>query len=276
MEDPMTKRLLFIFITGFWLVMTYMLWRAELGTRHQAGTSIPLETVWKKVLLSPDQSALEIWHRDKRLGDCRWAANVGEDRLTGRASSDEALPEGMVHGLSGYTLDLDGNVMLKELGSNVRFYAHLGLSTNQVWKDINIRINLRTSAMQVIANAAEEKVTLRIDDENGTDTREFTFKQLNDPQEIARTLGGPLAGAMVGSLGLPKGTNSLEPSSLDLKWSAHNDSLRIGRSSIRVFRLQASLLGRYQVVVYVSRAGEILRVELPDNLVLINYALANT
>ena len=108
----MRQRLLIFFITSFWLTMTYMLWRAEMGTRHESGTTIPFETVWKKVLMSPDQSTLEIWHRDKRLGDCRWAANVGEDRLTGRVSSDEALPEGMARGLTGYTLDFDGNVLL--------------------------------------------------------------------------------------------------------------------------------------------------------------------
>ena len=35
----------------------------------------------------------------------------------------------------------------------------------------------------------------------------------------------------------------------------------------------ARLLDRYPIVIFVSRVGEILRVELPDNLVLVNEGL---
>jgi len=35
------------------------------------------------------------------------------------------------------------------------------------------------------------------------------------------------------------------------------------------------LLDRYQAVVVVSRVGEILRVELPNGLLLVNEALTN-
>jgi hypothetical protein len=43
---------------------------------------------------------------------------------------------------------------------------------------------------------------------------------------------------------------------------------------VRVYRLQARLLDRYQIVVVVSRVGEILRVELPNGLLLVNEALS--
>lgn len=44
---------------------------------------------------------------------------------------------------------------------------------------------------------------------------------------------------------------------------------------MRVFRLQAHLFDRYQAVVTVSRSGEIMRVELPNGIQLVNDALTN-
>jgi hypothetical protein len=54
----------------------------------------------------------------------------------------------------------------------------------------------------------------------------------------------------------------------DLRWEASSVFLSIGNEPIRVFRLQTRLLDRFRVRVYVSRAGEILRVELPNGIVL--------
>ena len=47
----------------------------------------------------------------------------------------------------------------------------------------------------------------------------------------------------------------------------------VGRTELRVYRLEARLLGRYRAVLIVSPVGEILRVELPDDLVMVNEAL---
>ena len=60
-----------------------------------------------------------------------------------------------------------------------------------------------------------------------------------------------------------------------LDWEARNDWLEIGHAQVRVYRLRAQLLDRYQIVVIVSRVGEIMRVELPDGLLLMNEALTN-
>ena len=49
----------------------------------------------------------------------------------------------------------------------------------------------------------------------------------------------------------------------------------IGKTRERVYRLQVNLLGRYQAVIYVGRAGEILRVELPSEITLLNYSLTS-
>jgi hypothetical protein len=83
---------------------------------------------------------------------------------------------------------------------------------------------------------------------------------------------GPLPLALLGQAG---GLSRPAGLSLGLNWEARNDWLRIGHSQVRVYRLQARVLDRFQVVVVVSRVGEIMRVELPNGLLLVNEALTN-
>ena len=51
--------------------------------------------------------------------------------------------------------------------------------------------------------------------------------------------------------------------------------MTLGRSRARVYRIEAQLFDRYRASIIVSRVGEILRVELPGNVILANEALAN-
>ena len=53
------------------------------------------------------------------------------------------------------------------------------------------------------------------------------------------------------------------------------DWLKLGRNPIRVFRIEAKLFDRFRAVFFVSPLGELLRVELPDDVVLMNDALIN-
>jgi hypothetical protein len=61
---------------------------------------------------------------------------------------------------------------------------------------------------------------------------------------------------------------------LAVKWEARYDTLKIGQEPVRVYRVETRLLDRYPIKVFISRAGEILRVELPDGIVLMHDQLA--
>jgi hypothetical protein len=62
---------------------------------------------------------------------------------------------------------------------------------------------------------------------------------------------------------------------LGLQWEAFNDKLVIRHEPVRVYRLQTRLLDRYPIVIFVSRAGEILRAELPQGIVLLHDQLVS-
>jgi hypothetical protein len=122
--------------------------------------------------------------------------------------------------------------------------------------------------------AAEEKVNLKYEDTEEKWSRTFTFAELRDPRELLDEFAGPYAWALMAPLTEFEKLQNPKDLALGLEWEARNDSLKIGHSTVRVYRLRARLVDHYQIVVLVSRVGEIMRVELPNGLLLVNEALA--
>ena len=75
------------------------------------------------------------------------------------------------------------------------------------------------------------------------------------------SLGQAQPGGRVGSL------------SLGLEWDAYNDAMRLGSTRVRIYRLEFKLPGERQIIVRVSRVGEILQVQFPGQLVMDNEGI---
>ena len=130
----MFNRLYFPLIVVFWIVMNVLLWRAEFGGGNEAVSAVSGDVVWQKILTAPDDSTLEISWNGKRIGYCRWVANVGEELATGKIANEDYVPEGMIRRLGRYTIDMEGNVLVGEPVSRMRFNLHLQFATNHVWR----------------------------------------------------------------------------------------------------------------------------------------------
>src|SRR5690242_10602303 len=101
--------------------MNVLLWNSQ-SERSQIGSGVPAEIVWQKILTAPEKSSLEILHNGKKIGFCRWLANVGSSPLSsGRVSSEDFQPDGMIEKLTGYTLDLEGNAAIEGTTNRLRF-----------------------------------------------------------------------------------------------------------------------------------------------------------
>ncbi|MBI3417486.1 MAG: hypothetical protein HY043_19520 [Verrucomicrobia bacterium] len=265
----MIGRLAFILITAFWLVMNVLLWRSEFSGK-KVGSAIPAISVWQKILSAPDDSSLEIWRRGQRIGRCRWVATVRDETTAAQPTLNEFEPEGQVRQPAGYTIEFDGTTMLPEAENRLRLNLHAEFSPNHKWREVTLHGAVKPNAWELKSVATEEALAINVEDEEGKWERRFTFAELRDPRTVLRELGAPaMLELLVAQMPLPK-PGAL---ALGLQWEARNDWLRIGHADVRVYRLQARLLDRYQAVVIVSRVGEILRVELPDEIVLVNEAL---
>jgi hypothetical protein len=271
----MVQRTAFILVAAFWVLMNVLLWRAEYGSQNAAGSEVPIEAVWKKVLGAADISALEVRHHGRRIGFCRWGVAVNEAPSAAGPATDENGPEGMVRNVTGYRIEFSGNLVFGELPNRWRFDLNAGFSTNQTWRDFNGRLTSRPGTWEIHATAADRMVWLNLADGTDQFERTFTFAELSDPQALLSEFADPVTGALLSAGGLPMNASGMQSLRNGLKYEARLDSMKIGRTPVRVYRCQARLLDRYQIVVFVSRAGEILRVELPDDLVLVNDQLGS-
>lgn len=269
----MRFRITFLIVTAFFVTMNVLLWRSEYGARGHQGSPLPSELVWEKVLTSPDNSFLEIRHHGVKIGRAHWAATVGEAAATGMVM-DDLPPEGMVKTLTGYTIDFDGTISLDDL-SRLRFNCHLELNTNQNWQKFAIKVVLKPFSWEAIANAETQSLKFFNDDGERKTERTFTAADLRNPEKLAKEMGGVTLPAALAALGVPLQLPNAATAGLRFKWEASNDRLKIGNNLVRVFRIETRLFERYKAVLFISPVGELLRVELPDEIILTNDALLN-
>jgi hypothetical protein len=236
-------------------------------------TTIPPEVVWQKMLTAPDSSSLSIFHHGKKIGFCHWLTSIGEE--LSKAKEEDEPPEGMVGGrLSGYRIQLEGNLALPDSPTRARFDGMLRLAANQVWQELTIRLNLRPVVWEIHSLASEQTLHLKATEGDAAYDRVFRFSDLQNPSALLKDLAGPLAFGLFDSLGMNSHSSSTSvPPGLGLKWQAIRDSMDVRHASVRAYRLKTRILDRYDIVIFVSRVGEILRVELPDDIVLTNDQL---
>ncbi len=270
----MLKRVWLGLVTVFWVAMSVLLWRSEFGSGPPPGSTVPPEMVWRKILTAPDYSQLVIRHGTNTIGSCRWRPDVGQELATGARMEEEDSVEGMFPDLSHYTLDLDGYVTLPEFPVRTRFTSLLKMSTNFSWQRFDGRILMRPDSYELSASAADQTVSLRVEAGGDQFNRVFRFAEIQNSQKFLLELGGPMLPLMAGTMGWPLSTNQLTAAALGLRWEARYDSLLIGGNRIRAYRLGTKLLGRYHFALYVSPVGEILRAELPGEIVMLNEALS--
>ncbi len=271
----MRSRIWLSLVSVFWLAMVTLLWRSEFGERRLPGSTIPPGMVWQKILTAPDTSHMEIRSGTNVIGLCHWRPEVGQERATGAQLIDEEDPlEGMVEQLAYYTLDFDGSMTPPGFPTRVRFSFHLRLDTNNVWQNFDVNVAMRPDVYELSADASAQTVRLRVDAGGDQLNRSFRFAEFQNPQRLLRELGGPMFPAIAAGFGIPLSTNALTLQSLGVRWEARNDSLVVGRNRVRAYRLQTKLFDRYRITFFISTVGELLRAELPGEIVLVNEALA--
>lgn len=262
----MWSRLAFLSIALFWMVMNFLLWRAEYGGHNHLGGAVPVEVVWRKILTAPDHSSLVILHHGRKAGECSWAATIGSG-MEGKALGEEA-PVEEAGGFAGYRLNLEGQVTAAEPAKRLLFSVNLTLTTNRDWQELNARVNAQRNLVAVHALAAEQTVHLRVEDEGDKFEREIRLADLTNPQALAQALDLPLLSALPGAEGFSSEVRREAALSPGLKWEARIGWITIAGAQVRVYRLWTELFDRREIALVVSPLGELLRVELPDDWVL--------
>ena len=266
------SRVVFIAVAGFWLTMNVLLWQTEFGSRKNSGT-VPVEIVWEKILTAADDSSLTVFKDGKLVGACHMQTQVGEEWSK---ISDDNIPSGRPQKGRGYRLRMDGSAVLTELTNRFRFEGELRLDKNRVWQDMHARVTLRPYIWDIRSTAAEQKLYLKVQGGAAPFDVVLAFSDLQNPVTLTYKLLGPSAGDLAAEAGLTVAAGNASAVALGVKWDAHEDSIRIGRTAVQVYRLHTRLMDRYEITAIISRAGEILRIDTPGGYRLVNDRLSAT
>ena len=267
----MWSRFIFVLIAAFFIVMNVLLWRAEVANRNRPGPLVPIENVWRRMITAPNPSTLEIQHHGEKIGMLHWIPSVAEAARKNKTAPVE-MPEGMVGSPVSFDIDCSGTVFFS-MEQRLRFNFDLKLSTNYAWQEFGLRFNMRPASWELYSVATNQSVVFKMDDGVRRTERTWSFQDVRRPERILRDLAGPLAPGLFTVLGGPLNLNELTHVASRLHWEARNERFLMGNARVRVYRLKLRLIDGYEASALVSPIGEILRVDLPDELSFIHEDL---
>jgi len=241
--------------------MNILLWRAEYSS-HGGGEPVPVELVWRKIMTAPDASSLSIYQNGERSGFCEFSTSVEVEMA--KLDEDKPPPEGVLAS-AGYQIRLSGNTSLGDFTNRLRFDGRVQFSAKRQWRELNLRLSSHAAAVEIHSFATNQTIHLKITNAGVVTERDFTFADLANPSALLGAFGASFSDGLLDALDLPFPPEGTTAIAQNLHWEAHRDRLKVGSEPVSVYRLETRLLG-CSIIIYASTLGEILRVELPDNL----------
>lgn len=269
----MAARITLIATGLFWVLMNGLLWQAEWGERFTSGSDLPPALIWRKMLDSPDSSVLSIRHQGKAIGSLEWHPSVLEvPRDHSTATSSDTI-EGMVSAPAGHQL----RVSARFFGSDtpldrLMILVNTRFSPSNQWEKATIRVDQRPRSWEIETEAGSDRI--RLTHEEGRRRLEQTFETRN--RAALQLMLAPYLAGMPPGLIPENALAHPEKLARAVALEARSDWMPVGRSRIRVYRLTARLPGQIEVTAFISRAGELLKIQLPDRLQLVNEAIVGS
>lgn len=260
----------------FWGVMNVLLWQEEYGARRSSN-AVPASAVWEKVLTAADRSVLGIRRDGRTIGTLEWTPSVLENARTNAGLEIE----GLVDATTGYHVQAVLRFFTGDHGlGRLLVQGGADFGEDHAWRSLDVRVDQRPRVWNLRADAVSGEVVLLA--EEGRRRMEQRF-QARDLSSVSGLLG-PLAPLLPSGLGAtggnaagnPGGHAEAAPAWLEknLRVDAAQAWMKVGRSRVRVYKVTGRFGGTVEATAYVSRAGEILKVQLPDNIQLVSDALA--
>ncbi len=238
--------------------MNVLLWRVEFGSRGDI--SIPLQLVWKKILTAPDASSLSVYQNGDRMGYCEFSTSVGQQMA---ALDEDKPPPDNLAARAGYQIHVAGNVALGDFTNRLKFDGRFQFTALRQWQELNIKISTHTSAIEIHSLATNQTAHIKITNDGSVIERDLTFDELSSPSAVVRAFTGNFSDSFLGVVDLPQ----LAPgeSSQKIEWEVRRTKVKMGTEYAPVYRLETTILG-YNVIIDISTLGEILCVQLPNNI----------
>ncbi|HUA67842.1 MAG TPA: hypothetical protein VMA13_04775 [Candidatus Saccharimonadales bacterium] len=242
--------------------MNVLLWRAEYDS-HGIGIRVPPALVWQKILTAPDISSLNVFQDGQRTGFCEFSTSVEQEMATLDESSP--VPKGLNTHM-GYQIRINGNVSLGDFTNRLTFNGQFEFTRQREWQKLDLKLSSHFATVEIHSLADEQNVHLKITSDGVSTERVFSFDELRNPDKLWRAFAGDLGDDWVAGLDLPIVPQTSTLIARGIHWEANRDLLTIGKEPVPVYRLETRILDR-PIIIYVSTLGEILRIELPDDVI---------
>ena len=271
----MKQHLVTAAIVAFWVTMTTLLWRAESGDGNHFESQVPLQSAIDRILNAADPSTLRLSRHGIALGQLRWLPSVRELPI----DTNSVAPEGMVASAIGYHIDLDLTLSGTKPEARWYFVSQFDIDLKHEWEEIVLRLIQRPTTWEIRTTRGDDAIQLSIEEGRGEPFRQrFAFSDLAQLTGAIAPIAPLLPALLPPELAKPNALAGLTNQTRlpAIRWDATDSSLRVGRHRMRAYRIRGRVFENLEVVIYVSRAGELLRVELPDHYVLTSVASATS
>ena len=128
-----------------------------------------------------------------------------------------------------------------------------------------MKLSTHSATVEIHSLATNQTVSVQITNDGATDSRVFTFADLQNPNTLLRALGGDFGGGLLERPGSARPAAPPAALAQNIPWEARRVRLMMGREAVSAYRLETRVLGQ-PIVIHVSTLGEILRVELPGGI----------
>jgi hypothetical protein len=131
----------------------------------------------------------------------------------------------------------------------------------------------RPTTIEADADVEQGVLNLSVNSPDMRFQRSLRLADLGSTETLLQEILGPVATFIPDLSPFSLDVVSLPGMGMGLEWVATTDQFKFRQASVPAYRLSARLFEDSSAILIISRAGEILRVELPDDMVWINDAL---
>ena len=281
------QRFVLAILVCFWGFMGIRLWQVEYGGKR-LGAAVDIAIVWDKILTAQDEAPLAIVneHTGEMIGWLNWAPSVTRDDTVERGEVD-----GMVDTVLAYSLSVEnGTYFGSGPGQNFQFAVELGFGAppKREWENLQVKLQQYEPVdfkFFLDAQSTNNFFTASLETTARSNVVSVPFGDLKQPEKLLKpalilvdvdpfVASTALAIFKLAINKLKKNDRELakllNQDLLKIKLpeirQAHRDQLPGVRSEIEVYRVDVPLGNGDFIKVYISMLGELLRVEIPDQL----------
>lgn len=264
--------------------MNVLLWKWEIGSNKEEGIPVSLSLIWDRILTCPDPSSLILLYDNERIGLVRIIPNIIEAYPTNKTDEivSEAIevlePEGRVKKIEGYSIELDGFILVEGEPSRLRFNGKVELNESKELKQVIFRCILGRQSWQIELDSIGKEIIYREQIGRHIISQRWSYDQIQRPSRWLKILL-PLVAPQL-HLSMQFFYNEIEKlerentdkASINVLFTAYERWFEVKNARTRGYVIKAEPFEGRMIEMWINRIGEIVRIKIGHQFEMLNEA----